>query len=115
VSGAKAADGNLRPPCGTPAPLSSGPGLVTGGVVFSKLSKLLNQEDALGAPCLQHFRNLCFAIEVARCGFPWEKTTKRPVASISTNCETSLHGDFCSPHVPSRSAGILRKGFTGWF
>jgi hypothetical protein len=24
---------------------------VSGGVVFSKLSKLLNQEDALGAPC----------------------------------------------------------------
>ncbi len=28
------------------------------GVVFSKLSRLLNQEDALSAPCLQHFRNL---------------------------------------------------------
>jgi hypothetical protein len=52
-----AADGNLRPPCGTPAAVSSGPGPVTGGVVFSKLSKLLNQEDALSAPCLQHFRN----------------------------------------------------------
>jgi hypothetical protein len=25
---------------------------VSGGVVFPKLSKLLNQEDALGAPCL---------------------------------------------------------------
>ena len=34
-----------------------GLGLVTGGVVFSKLSKLLNQEDALSAPYLQHFRN----------------------------------------------------------
>jgi hypothetical protein len=32
------------------------------GVVFSKLSKLLNQEDALSAPCLQHFRNDCGAI-----------------------------------------------------
>jgi hypothetical protein len=31
---------------------------VSGGVVFSKLSKLLNQEDALGAPCLQHFSAL---------------------------------------------------------
>jgi hypothetical protein len=37
----------------------SGP--VTRGVVFSKLSKLLNQEDALSAPCLQHFRNRCAA------------------------------------------------------
>jgi hypothetical protein len=27
-------------------------GLVSGGVVFLGLSKLLNQEDALGAPCL---------------------------------------------------------------
>jgi hypothetical protein len=26
---------------------------VSGGVVFSKLSKLLNQESALSAPCLQ--------------------------------------------------------------
>jgi hypothetical protein len=26
---------------------------VSGGVIFSKLSKLLNQEDALSAPCLR--------------------------------------------------------------
>jgi hypothetical protein len=30
---------------------------VAGDVVFSKLSKLLNQENALGAPCLQ--RDFC--------------------------------------------------------
>jgi hypothetical protein len=30
-----------------------GLGLVSGGVVFSKLSKLLNQEDALSEPCLR--------------------------------------------------------------
>jgi putative CocE/NonD family hydrolase len=29
-------------------------------------------------------------IKIARCGFPWEKTTKRPVASVRTNCETGL-------------------------
>jgi hypothetical protein len=29
-----------------------GLGLLSGGVVFPELSKLLNQEDALGAPCL---------------------------------------------------------------
>jgi hypothetical protein len=51
--------------------------------VFSKLSKLLNQEDALGAPCcLKHFRNYGGPIRVARCGFPWEKTTKRSVAEL---------------------------------
>jgi hypothetical protein len=39
----------IRPPC----PLAGGSlGLVSGGVVFPKLSKLLHQEDALGAPCL---------------------------------------------------------------
>jgi hypothetical protein len=36
-----------------PRPLAwGGLGLVSGGVVFPELSKLLNQEDALGAPCL---------------------------------------------------------------
>jgi hypothetical protein len=39
----------IRRPC----PLAGGGfGLVSGGVVFPELSKLLNQEDALGAPCL---------------------------------------------------------------
>ena len=40
---------------------SDGLGPVSGGVVFSKLSRLLNQEDALSAPCLQRFRNYCGA------------------------------------------------------
>jgi hypothetical protein len=36
-----------------PRPLAwDGLGLVSGGMVFPGLSKLLNQEDALGAPCL---------------------------------------------------------------
>ena len=39
----------IRRPC----PLAGDSlGLVSGGVVFPKLSKLLHQEDALGAPCL---------------------------------------------------------------
>ena len=45
-------------------------------VVFSELSKLLNQEYALGTPGLKHFRNYFEPIKTARCGFPWEKTTK---------------------------------------
>jgi hypothetical protein len=36
-----------------PASVSSGLVPVTGGVVFSKLSKLLNQEGALSVPCLR--------------------------------------------------------------
>jgi hypothetical protein len=36
-----------------PCPLAwDGLGMVSGGVVFPGLSKLLNQEDALGVPCL---------------------------------------------------------------
>jgi hypothetical protein len=27
---------------------------------------------------------------MARCGFPWKKTTKRPVVPVYTNCETAL-------------------------
>ena len=39
----------IRRPC----PLAwRGLGLLSGGVVFPELSKLLHQEDALGAPCL---------------------------------------------------------------
>ena len=39
----------IRRPC----PLAGDSlGLASGGVVFLELSKLLNQEDALGAPCL---------------------------------------------------------------
>jgi hypothetical protein len=39
---------------------------------------------------LRQFRNYCGLINIARCGFPWKKTTKRPVASVYTNCETAL-------------------------
>ena len=41
---------------------------------------------------LEQFRNYCGLIKIARSGFPWEKTTKRPVASVYTNCETALAG-----------------------
>jgi hypothetical protein len=44
-------------------PAWTAPDRCSGGVVFSKLSKLLNQEDALGAPCIQRF-----VIPVARPG-----------------------------------------------
>jgi hypothetical protein len=38
---------------------------------------------------LRKFRNYCGLIKIARCGFPWKKTTKRPVIFVYTNCETS--------------------------
>jgi drug/metabolite transporter (DMT)-like permease len=37
----------------------------------------------------EQFRNYCGLIKIARCGFPWKKTTKRPVTSVYTNCETA--------------------------
>jgi hypothetical protein len=60
-----------------------------GGVVFSKLSKLLNQEDALGAPCLQRF-----AITVARPG-----TRGVAFASVCANWKPS-YADYLQPGLP---------------
>jgi hypothetical protein len=80
----------------------------------SKLSKLLNQEDALSAPLFKAFRNYHGPIKFARCGFPWEKTTKRPVASrISCSAALAENNDVrlssrkvaCSSVVPPTSTG----------
>jgi hypothetical protein len=38
---------------------------------------------------LEQFRNYGGLIKIARCGFPWKKTTTRPLASVYTNCETA--------------------------
>jgi len=62
-------------------------------VVFSKLSKLLNQEDALGAPCLQRF-----AITVARPG-----SQGVAFASVCANWKPS-YADYLQPGFP-RGAG----------
>jgi hypothetical protein len=50
--------------------LSRGPGWtgLSGGVAFPKLSKLLNQENALSAPFLRHFRNYCGALTALTSG-----------------------------------------------
>ena len=101
--------------CGQAAPDLASAGVLTYrlelrcGVVFPKLSKLLNQENALSAPCLKHFRNYRAPIKVARCGFPWEKTTKRPVASVYTHCE-SAYGDSCCPQAAHAGARMLPTG-----
>jgi VWFA-related protein len=41
---------------------------------------------------LEQFRNNCGLIKVARCGFPWRKTTKGPASSVYTNCKTAGPG-----------------------
>jgi hypothetical protein len=63
-------------------------------VVFSKLSKLLNQEDALGAPCLQRFRDYSGATKLARCGFRFGLH----------QLEALLRVDVCSPLARPRGA-----------
>jgi hypothetical protein len=76
--------------------------------------KTAHQEDALSAPCLQHFRNYCAATKVARRGCPWEKTTKRPVAPRIACGAALAENDYvrlssrkvaCSSSVPPTSTG----------
>jgi hypothetical protein len=45
---------------------------------------------ARGTAPLKQFRKYCGLEKIATCGFPWGKTTKRPVASVYTICETAL-------------------------
>ena len=68
-----------------------------------------SQEDALSVPCLKHFRNYSGPIKIARCGFPWQKTTKRPVDSVCTNCETAYAVISALRRRPSWGEGVLRK------
>jgi hypothetical protein len=77
----------LRRPCHLAA---DGLGPVPGGCGVLQVVKTAQSRGRTERTLfLQHFRNYCGAIKVARCGFPWEKTTKRPVASVCTNCETA--------------------------
>src|SRR5271157_4257536 len=46
------------------------------------------RRELRGLP-LEQFRNYCGLKKIARCGFPWEKTTKRPGASVYTHRETA--------------------------
>ena len=78
----------LRRPCHLAA---DGLGPVPGGCGVLQVVKTAQSRGRTERTLFfQHFRNYCGAIKVARCGFPWEKTTKRPVASVYTNCETAL-------------------------
>src|SRR5271168_4236978 len=45
----------------------------------------------------RQFRNYGGLTKIARCGFLWEKTTKRPIPSVYTNCETYLTVRFSIP------------------
>ena len=59
---------------------------------------------------LEQYRNYCGLKKIARCGFPWEKTTKRPVASVYTYCETALDRiGYRSRPKPLRVAWLVIK------
>ena len=60
--------------------------------VFPVHAELLPKIAGL-CTALRQFRNYCGLIKIARCGFPWKKTTKRPIASVYTYCETALGGE----------------------
>ena len=61
-------------------------------------------------PYLEQFRNYCGLIKIARSGFPWEKTTKRPIASVYTNCGTALiHRE---ARIPLQQRGLYPGRFT---
>jgi hypothetical protein len=74
----------LRRPCHLAAD-----GLGPVGVVFSKLSKLLNHEDALSAPCSYSTSQLL-----------WRDKGRFGLHQLR-NC---LRGDFCSPQARPRWA-----------
>jgi hypothetical protein len=42
---------------------------------------------------LEHFRNYCGLIKIARIGFPWQKTTKGAFASVHTNVKPLSPGN----------------------
>jgi GNAT superfamily N-acetyltransferase len=54
------------------------------GLGFAPLCPM-ERWEGLGSE-LEQFRNYCGVKKIARCGFPWEKTTRRPVASVYPNC-----------------------------
>jgi hypothetical protein len=46
------------------------------------------------------FRNYRGLMKIVRGGFPWEKTTKWPIASVYTNCETAVAKSAPGVHNP---------------
>ena len=57
---------------------------------------------------LRQFPNYCGQIKIARCGFPWKKTTKEPVASVYTNCEAASLAWCAMGSTPARM--VQRSG-----
>jgi len=67
---------------------------------------------------LEQFRKYVGLERIARCGFPWEKTTKRPMASVYSVCETALVTialACCFPPVWGQNAGQIIAAQYGEF
>jgi Carboxypeptidase regulatory-like domain/TonB dependent receptor len=76
------------------AGLFSGPTNLSYAIEANRLNGVRQQKVTVYSPDyvdpLTQIRNYCGRVEIARCGFPWEKTTKRPIASLNTNYEAAL-------------------------
>jgi hypothetical protein len=67
---------------------------------------------------LVHFRNHWKQKRIARCGFPWEKSTKRLAATVYAHCETAiavLAIASCFPPVWGQNAGQIIAAQYGEF
>ena len=96
-------------------PWSSGlgwPGL-SGVVAFPKLSKLLNQEDALSAPWLTALSQLLWREKDGEVWFSLGENHEKASGFDPHPLRNCLRGEFCSPQAaPSRGTGMLRTGGT---
>jgi hypothetical protein len=63
---------------------------VDGGGGTADPSTALGMTKGRVALLLERFRNYCGPKKFVRSGFPWKKTTKRPIVPVYTNCETAL-------------------------
>jgi hypothetical protein len=68
-------------------------------IALRNLLLIIYPVELIAVNTLEHFRNYCGLIKIARCGFLWQKTTRKPVASVYTNCETAYsHGSHAWAH-----------------
>jgi hypothetical protein len=96
------------------ATVSSGLMPAASRVVFSKLSKLLNQEDAQRT-LLRALSQLLWPDKGREVWFSLGENHEKVCRFGLHQLRNCLRGDSCSPQAPSRSAGTLRKDLISHF
>ena len=94
-----------RPVCRA-SPLS-GLGPMTGGTVFPKVVKTAQSRERTERTLLTALSQLLWPDKGREVWFSLGENHEKACRKLQ-NC---LRGDSCSPQAPSRSIGILRKGF----